>query len=220
MKIDYFLNGIVNGEYLEVKGTGKIDDESGGYHLDFHSIIAPDNWDPGIILLICCGNFTFYSCKFKNDKIIKSKEELLPLRLGTMVNSQRQGTIINENGDYIVSLKAKGFLYQKEDTLYSRSIILDGFSKLGEYGGIKSIDSFQEELIPSISKHATGLSRYSINTNNGEKLTGETFFPYKFENFHLSDKIIMKISDLNNGYEDFIKSEKQKTSISAKVYEQ
>lgn len=213
-KIDYFLSGIVNGQYLEIKGAGATNKKDGGYSIDFHSIIAPNGWDPGIMLMICCSNLTMYSAKYGSNSD-EFKKKMAPLKLGGLVG--RRGYIKDNEGNDVVDLHAKGFLWEEDDTLYSRSIIVDGFSRLNAFGGIKKINNYTEEITPGAADHATGLANFSILTNNGKELSGTSVYPYIFKQFSLPHKLFLSVTDLNTGYEEFAQSNRTRASVSVNV---
>lgn len=215
-KIDYFLNGVVNGQYLEIKGNGETKEE-GGYNLNFSSIIAPKGWDPGIMLMICCSNLTFYSGKLENEYLLSSRKKMTPLKLGGLVG--RKGHIKDDEGNDVAELHAKGFLWEENDILYSRSIILDGFTRLNAYGGIKKINNYIEEIIPGPTSHATGITNFTIETNNGTILKGSSTYPYIFKDFSLRDRVLLSVTDLDNGFEGFELSNRKTASVKATVKE-
>ena len=50
----YELSGVANGAPLYVTGKGAVDEIAGTYDLDVDIQRFPMNWDPGMIILICC----------------------------------------------------------------------------------------------------------------------------------------------------------------------
>ena len=221
MKLDYMLSGVVKGEYLEVKGVGEIDQSTGEVDLDLKVNFAPKGWDPAIIILICCDNLRFYSAKSSDSSSVSTlRNSLQSYQLGTMVNSARQGAIVDSKGNYVVSMKAKGFLYIKDDVVISRSVILEGFSNLESYGGIKQVlTPYEERITPTIPSHAEGLSKYKIECGNGEILTGSTTYPYVFHDGKSLDKeVVLEIHDATTNSLEFL-SKGVDPKISVKIRE-
>jgi hypothetical protein len=207
MKLDYMLSGVVKGEYLEVNGVGKIDPDSGSVNLDLNVVFAPKGWDPAIIILICCDNLRFYSAKSaEKSSISELRSSLRSLQLGSFVNSMRQGVLADSKGNYVVSMKAKGFLYVNGDSIISRSVIIDGFSNLDAYGGIKQVlTPYEEKITPTIPGHAEGLSRYKVECGNGEILTGSTTYPYVFhDGASLDNDVTLEVTDAKTNSLDFL----------------
>jgi hypothetical protein len=215
-KIDYMLTGIVSGEYLEVTGHGYIN-EAGGYLLDIVPLKIPAGWDPGLIIMICCDNLRLISSKSIDNSINKQIQELLPLQLGTRVNSMREGTLQDKDGNYIVSMKAKGFLWMQGDTLVTRSVILDGFSHLEKFGGISEISDYKEIVTPTTAGHASGLSTYQLRTVDGTTLYGQTHYPYKFSGNGLTHSVSLSVTEINSGSAQFRESLRTKCSLSVHV---
>ncbi|WP_144409602.1 hypothetical protein [Martelella endophytica] len=206
MKVDYLMTGVIEGAYLEVSGLGDIDQSTGSLTFDLNVKCAPKGWDPGIIIMICCDNLRLLSAQIdKSDKLSISRKSLSDIQFGSKVNSLRQGTILNSDGDYVVSIKAKGFLKIIDGTATSRTVVVDGFSRLDEYGGIADIKTpYYEKVIITGPASASGISTYSIITGNGETLTGHTHYPYIFNDGSAPDTdFILEVSTANVNSIDF-----------------
>lgn len=184
MKIDYLLTGVINGKYIEVMGEGKVDSEGGGFDLDLSVKHAPPGWDPGLIIMICCDNLRLYTAKKTSRSLTANiMNSLSSLQFGSFVNSTRQGNITDPDGNIIVHIKAKGFLFidKDKDLLSSRTVITDGLCHLDKFGGIAEIKTpYFERITPTGYNTATGLSTYSLKCADGTVLRGETLYPYVF----------------------------------------
>ena len=220
MNLDYALTGVMKGEYIEIYGNGNIDDVSGSYNLDLKVMHAPKGWDPAVIILICCDNLRLFSAQKKLSSSIVLAQNGLPYQLGSQVNSARKGVMVNERGDYIVSVQAKGFLFIKDGVAYSRSVILDGFSLLEQYGGIREVCTPYEETIkPTIPGHAEGISIFQVECNNGEKLFGTTTYPYIFHcSTTLNGTVVLKIESAVTNSHDYYNNKKP-PQISMRIIE-
>lgn len=138
--IDYLLTGLISGTYTEVTGKGQIDQSKGTMDLELTVSHAPDGWDPGIILLICCQNLRLYSAILNSVPSLETlRDSIRTLRFGNEVNSQRYGFIKGPDGRYVVGMKAKGFLFVQNQKLESLTVVLGGFSELNKYKGIKHV---------------------------------------------------------------------------------
>lgn len=182
MKLSYLMTGVIDGAYLEVLGTGAIDQSIGEFSLDLSVRAAPLDWDPAIIVLICCDNLRFFSAEMSNpSKIAGPRAGLKSLQFGGAVNSQREGIIVAPNGDTVASLKAKGYLFIDPEEVKSRTVILSGQLDLNRFGGISEIlTPYVEKITPTGPATATGLSVYSVRAADGTMLTGHTVYPYVF----------------------------------------
>ncbi|PFJ30568.1 hypothetical protein [Bacillus cereus] len=206
--IDYLLTGLVSGTYIEVSGRGQIDQSKGTMDLELSVLHAPKGWDPGIILLICCQNLRFYSAKLNNAPELETlRNSINTLRFGNEVNSQRTGFIKGPDGRYVVGMKAKGFLFVREEKLESKTVVLEGFSELNKYRGIKKVTPYQEIVRPTITGCADGLSVYKVECNDGTMLEGHTNYPYVFgENQSLNKEFILNVKEFcTNSLEYFEK---------------
>lgn len=182
MKLDYLLTGVIEGSYIELIGTGNIDQPTGRFDLKLDSVAAPIGWDPGIIIMICCDNLRFYSAQQKPNSVVgATRNGLRSLQFGSMSNDHRQGTIVDKLGETVVHMKAKGFLFIEDDVVKSRTVITQGFSRLNKFGGIATINTpYQEIITPTGPNTATGLSTYQLVCADGTTLYGHTVYPYVF----------------------------------------
>ena len=224
MKLDYLLSGVISGNYIEVYGSGELDNKNGGFNLELSVKHAPDGWDPGLIIMICCDNLRLFSAQKKiSSSSVDLIQNLSSLQFGSYVNSHRQGTITDSQGNIIVHLKAKGFLLidRKNDLLKSRTVILDGICHLDKFGGIAEIKTpYRERIIPTGFNTATGISTYSLECADGTSLHGETYYPYVFNGSTApKDEIILSVeSAIVNSQDYFLKGDSP--HISVKVIEE
>jgi hypothetical protein len=187
MKIDYLLTGLVNDNFLEVRGHGDLDKTKGIFILTLDSISGDPDWDPATIIFMCCENMRFYSAQLSNcdPQFIKAREGLVRLQYGgtRFPTEHRSGIIHDRAGNVIVSLKAKGFLFVEDDVAYSRTVITECTTNLAKFGGISEIKTpYTEIIVPGVNRVAIGVSAYNLVTADGTELEGLTKYPYIFHN--------------------------------------
>lgn len=204
-KLDYLLTGYIDGVYTEISGKGSIDQIEGKFDLELNVHSAPAGWDPAIIILMCCDNLRFYSSKNESKSISSLREGLSSIEFGDKNRDMRKGQLIDNSGNIIVSMKAKGFLFIEEDIIKSRTIIYEGHSLLHEFGGIKKVQTpYTERIIPTITGRATGISTYKVETGNGTLLEGQTYYPYNFSNGDsLNQETILTVDNAKVNSSDF-----------------
>lgn len=221
MKIDYLLTGVIDGSYIEVYGKGGIDQIAGEFQLDLDVVQAPEGWDPGIIIMICCDNLRLFSAQQKNSSIIgAARMGLHSLQFGSRVNSMREGTIVDSSGNTIVHMKAKGFLFIDEGVAKSRTVIMQGFSNLDKFGGISEISTpYIEKIIPTGPNTASGISTYKLTCADGNILTGHTHYPYVFNDGPaLQSETSLSVEVANTNSQAFLKGQ-ESPKIRVKIRE-
>ncbi len=210
MKLDYLLTGVIDGSYIEVSGKGVVDQTAGEFQLDLDVHQAPQGWDPGIIIMICCENLRLFSAQQKSKSIIAAaRTGLRSLQFGSLVNSMREGTIVDQYGNAVVHMKAKGFLFIEEGVAKSRTVIMQGFSKLDKFGGILEISTpYIEKIIPTGPNTASGISNYKLTCADGTVLTGHTYYPYVFNDGPaLQSETSLSVEIANSNSQAFLKGE-------------
>lgn len=218
MKLDYLLSGVIAGNYIEIRGKGEIDQAAGSFCLNLDAVKAPPGWDPAVIILICCDNLRLYSAQAKNSSFITSaRTGLRSLQFGSFVNSHRSGTIVDSDGNPVVHIKAKGFLFVEDGIAKSRTVILDGFSNLNKYGGVYKISTpYYEKITPTGPNTADGHSTYQLTCADGTVLTGHTNYPYVFNDKPaLSVETILEVHNAESNSQEFLKgTESPKLTVS------
>lgn len=132
--LDYLLTGYIDGIYTEISGKGTINQVDGKFDLELNVHLAPVGWDPAIIILMCCDNLRFYSSKNESGSISSLREGLSSIEFGDKNRDMRKGQLVDNKGNVVVSMKAKGFLFIEKDVIKSRTIIYEGHSLLHEFG--------------------------------------------------------------------------------------
>lgn len=210
MKLDYLLTGVIDGNYIEVSGKGTVDQTAGEFQLDLDVAQAPQGWDPGIIIMICCDNLRLFSAQQKGNSIIAAaRTGLRSLQFGSRVNSMREGTIVDRFGNAVVHMKAKGFLFIEEGIAKSRTVIMQGFSNLDKFGGIAKISTpYLEKVIPTGPNTASGISTYQLTCADGTILTGHTHYPYVFNDGPaLQSETTLSVEVANTNSQAFMKGQ-------------
>lgn len=182
-----------------------IDNSLGKLDLELNVSYAPVGWDPATIILICYDNLRFYSVKIENSpEISELRDNLSSLRFGNEVNSRRNGFIKAPDGSYVVGMKAKGFLFVENNMVHSRTVVLDGFSHLDKFKGIKNIPPYKEFILPTITGCADGISIYNIECGDGTLLEGHTYYPYVFNNgLSLKEEITLMVKGISINSQKF-----------------
>lgn len=209
MNLDYLLTGVIDGTYTEVAGTGTIDQTSGELDIKLDVRFAPPGWDPAIIILICCDNLRLFTAKLKKQHPISTlRTSLKSLQFGNLVNRLRDGYIQDEKGNYIVGMKAKGFLFVEGNNVKSRTVIVEGFSKIDKFGGVKNIFTpYQERIIPTGNDSASGISTYKLECNDGTVLHGHTHYPYVFHDGQkIDDEVVLEVTQATTNSVDFLQN--------------
>lgn len=187
MKIDYLLAGLVNDSFIEVRGHGNIDKEQGIFNLTLDSVSGDPEWDPATIIFMCCDNLRLYSAKLTDcpSHFVAAREGLTQLQYGgsRFPTEHRSGVIHDKDGNVIVNLKAKGFLFVKDGVAHSRTIITECTTNLAKFGGVSKIKTpYTETIVPGVERIAIGVSSYKLITTDGTELEGLTKYPYIFHN--------------------------------------
>jgi hypothetical protein len=215
MDIDYLLTGYHDGQYTEIRGTGRVDRNS-GFYLDLEPVFVSPTWDPGIIILICCNNLVFYSANLDNapsvadlrDRLTRVAFERDPGQPG------RGGILVNDDGETVVSVTARGFLEIETNRVVSRTIIDSATSTLNKHGGISNISTpYTERITATVVRRALGLSRYELQCEDGTRLHGSSYFRYKFSENVLIDDVALNVSVAQANWADYRRGAKPHIQI-------
>jgi hypothetical protein len=180
MKIDYLLTGTMSDGYLEVHGHGELDNTTGTYGMQLDVRHRTDGWDPIIIPTICCDSLTYLSAKLKREGLQRSRSILSAYSNG-LGGGGRGGVIGLLNGRPVLNIRAKGYVFIKDGCVFTRTVVLEGTSKLNEFSGVKRVLSYSETIQNSIPLNASGNSNFTLEMNDGTTLYGARMFPYVFD---------------------------------------
>ena len=205
MKIDYLLTGLVNDSHLEARGVGSINKSDGSFSITLDSVTGDPGWDPATIIFKCCNNLHLYSAQLTNcsSQFTSAREGLARLQYGgsRFPTEHRSGAIHDRDGNVIVNLKAKGFLFVEDGVAYSRTVITECTTNLDKFGGVSEIKTPYTEIISPGTKHvAIGVSSYKLLTADGTELEGLTKYPYIFHNGFTIDeplKLTVHTAEIN-----------------------
>ncbi len=209
MQVDYGLFGVVNKEWLEVRGTSNVESNGGNFELDLDVLAAPEGWEPALIPLMCCAQLQILAPSWASgDKDVADFFwGSLPIKIGSILDDRgdRLAGLQDESGEAVVTLSARGFLWEEGGILKSRTVIKDQFVDLARFGGIKSIRTpFYEEIKPTVPGRAIGISTYEVECVDGSVLSGTSIYPYKFANLQsLDERCLLHVSDLDVNSKEF-----------------
>lgn len=186
MNINYLITGATRSGYLEVHGKGTLDQSSGEYKMDLDVRNVSHGWDPVFIPTMCCDNLSYFAAKISSARpqLSSARSSLSQIANSGMFSCNERGSLVaDKNGKGIVVIRAKGYLTidYRSNTLTSRTVVLDGFSDMDQFGGAKRVSDYNETIRSTVPLHASGISVFKIECNNGETLFGTRWFPYAFD---------------------------------------
>lgn len=183
MNLNYLLTGIVSGDYLEIHGSGTIDQSSGQTSFDLDVPFGSKSWDPAFIVSMCCDSIRFLSAQIpEGSSLLKLRCQLRSLRFGSAGNINRSGSYRDDEGKEVVTVQARGFVFVEKDAVYSRTVVREASSQIYERGGVEGlITPYEERVLPTGPFTAAGISAYKVKCRDGSTLSGSTYYPYEFE---------------------------------------
>src|SRR4051794_27106027 len=166
------LQGLVNGERVDVLGTGELDQISGRVALKLTSNdTLPAGFDLIPAQMICNVATTGFAAAESVDGF--SWRHFSPA--GVRVSPDRIGRVHTEAGVEVLRLSAVTTLTLREDGLHVDNMV-DGSAHLPEN---TTIVSASETLLPHGAGRAVGLAQFVLRAD-GELLSGVTTSPYRF----------------------------------------
>lgn len=173
--IQFEMEAQVNGKEFVVTGEGEGDSSAGSCSLSLDFGSAPEGFDP-ISCPLVCHQQTSLSCAKSQD----ADADFLALTGGSYaVSPDRTGIIRNSDGEKLFQLDVRGTVEQEEGTIVSTQR-MTGTSHLPPLE--RNVTPVQDYILPSGPGKATGITRYTLETKDGEMLDGVTVIPYKWDN--------------------------------------
>lgn len=166
------LQGLINGERVDVMGAGEFDPTSGRLALNLHSNgPLPGGFDLIPAQMICNVAATGYAAASSADSF--SWATFAPD--GFRVSPARIGRVHTKADVEVLSLSAVTTLTLREDGLHVDNMV-EGSAHLPDN---ITIVSASETLLPHGSGHGVGLAQFVLEADD-DVLTGVTTSPYQF----------------------------------------
>lgn len=166
------LQGLINGERVDVSGSGHLDTTTGQMVLDLASKAPlPDGFDLIPAQMICNVATTGFAAGTSADGF--SWASFSPE--GVRVTPDRIGRVHTDAGVEVLRLSAVTTLTLRADGLHVDNMV-DGVAQLPAN---LSIVSASETLLPHGAGRGVGLAQFVLDAD-GELLSGVTTSPYRF----------------------------------------
>lgn len=166
------LQGLINGERVDVSGAGEFDEISGHMVLDLNANLPlPGGFDLLAAQMICNVIVTGYAAAGSADGF--SWGTFAPN--GLRVSPARFGRVHTTADVELLSVSAVTTLTLRQDGLHVDNLV-DGLARLPHDVAVVSAS---ETLLPHGAGRSVGLAQFVLDAG-GELLTGVTTSPYKF----------------------------------------
>jgi len=175
LKIDYRMDGELNGVPITNVGEGSADFDEGVEEGKIELSSIPEGWHPYLLPLICSGP-SRVGISHGTD-MVPSLMSLSDWHYFTEPGRLRLGELYNGAGMLLGRVAATGDYKRVDDTLYYR-IKMRSDVHLTE--GLTGVEHYSYNLIPNGPGRAIVLSHFRVKTESGEILYGSTSIPYGF----------------------------------------
>lgn len=183
----WILAGLINGERVDIQGSGSYETETGSLTLDLEATtVLPDGFDLLPAQMICNVAATGYVAGPSTDGFAWA--DAAPN--GILVKPSRVGRVHNAEGVELLHIEAVTTLTVEADGLHVDNLV-EGTANLP---GACTVVSASETLLPSTAGHAVGVAQFELDAD-GERLSGITTSPYQFEgDAVLASAVVRQIS--------------------------
>jgi hypothetical protein len=175
LKIDYRMDGVLNGVPIRNVGEGTADFDEGIEEVNIELSSIPDGWHPFLLPLICSGP-SRVGISHGTDTV-PSLMSLSDWHYFTEPGRLRLGELYNGAGMLLGRVAATGDYKREGDTLRYR-IKMRSDVHLTE--GLTGVEHYSYNLIPNGPGKAVVLSHFRVRSESGETLFGSTSIPYGF----------------------------------------
>lgn len=181
------LQGLINGQRVDVAGSGEFDTTSGRMVLDLASEAPlPEGFDLIPAQMICNIAATGFAATPSPDGFSWAKFS----PEGVRITPDRIGRVHTDAGVEVLRLSAVTTLTLGPDGLHVDNMV-DGMAQLPQH---ISVVSASETLLPHGAGRGVGLAQFALD-GDGEILSGVTTSPYRFANNAVLPTLVTRAID-------------------------
>lgn len=182
--MSYSIDGHLRPGSISGRGTMRVGADAGAGELEVEFAERPLGWDPRTIVLMCCSRAVGMPAREDGGAASLLRISGGRTTIGIdLPNFPRRAALTDESGQLRAEVSAASRTDLADQQPYDCSTVIGGFSRM-EPGddGLAVVESVTGVMQQSGPRLVTVTTTYQVRTEQGELLTGTTFYPHYLPN--------------------------------------